>query len=292
MDRRTFLAAALAAPVAARAQVAKKKMSGPNLITPKQRLGDDLYLYVNASSGIDSNNGWSSASPKRTIQAAYDYAKSEFDFNGHGMEIHLAPTGVRYAPLKAVSSLIGYHIFNVIGDGPSPNSCIIEAPANVHCIDVQDYAAVGVMNLGLIGGENSNGINCRQHTIVDYGNVAFWGTGGIHIALSDNALASCIGNEFIYGNCSAHWSISGNSKLVMGASIVAVNSPLSFIYFLLCQNNSSFGGAHTYVGPGSGTASSGQKYQVQLNAVAQLGNQVPPGNTLPSTAVQYGGVIA
>lgn len=291
MNRRAFLAATSFLVAARAVEAAPKPKVGPKLTTPKQRLVDDLHLYVHSANGNDANNGWTPQTAKRTPQNAYDYAKSEFDFNGHGLEIHLAESGIKYAPIKVVSSLVGYHIFNIVGDGPSPNSAMIQAPDNVHCVDVQDYAAVGLLNVGLIGGVNSCGINARQFALVDYGNVAFWGVGDSHIRLDSHSKASAVGPELIFGGAAVHWSLSDNSSL-HASGTVTVDSALAWTYFLFAQGASNFvgGGNLGFSGAGAGNASTGKKYLVQLNATARIGAHNFPGNVAGEATL--GGVVS
>lgn len=283
MDRRTFIAASLATPLAYAAP--RNKMSEPILLAPKQRLGGDLIVNCNAQTGDDANTGFSSSSPKRTMQAMYEFAKSTYDFNGHGMEIHLAPTGSRYARLKVVSALVGYHIFNVVGDTTDPNACMVEATGTDYCFDVQDYAALGVLNVAMYGG--GGGIYGRQHTIIDWGNVAFWPQSGSHINLTECSTGSAVGPEVIYGGAAQHWQVTNNAKISIGCS-VNVNSALAFTYFLYAAGNASVNGTPAVSGAGAGSASSGKQYLVQLNAIAIVGATLP-GNV--AGVAQYGGIF-
>jgi hypothetical protein len=275
------------------------------LSTVKQRLGGGLYLFVNAGGagtfggvawgvGEDENNGWSQATPKRTMQAAYEYGKASFDFNGNGMELHLCPSGTHYAPLSAVSQLEGYHIFNVIGDKSSPNSFIIEAQeydailspnGTGVCVNAQDYAAVGLIGVAMIGdqrsghGATSIGVAGRQHAIIDMDTLAFWGMGGTHIQLDGEVTASIFGTETIYGPANTHHHVSGNSRLTKSADC-CINSALAFRYFLLAETNSEIinSSSNGYIGAGVGSVSSGYPYYAQLGGRILLGGHTPPGN--------------
>jgi hypothetical protein len=273
MDRRTLLQLSLAAtllPLANSCGAAKRKRTTVPVIlpTPKQRLGGALDLYVNALSGNDSYDGWSPASPKRTIQAAYEYARSEFDLNGHGMLIHLAPTNVKYARVNAVGGLVGAHIFHIQGDDDEPHSAIIEAPPHTNCINVQDGAGCVVSGIGLQGGVNSSGFLVRQNSLLDYQNIAFFAMGGAHVQVEDVAVASCTGPEWIWGDAAVHWSASGVAKLNVGYTVTIPNSTRTIGHFLMAQNCAAITGSPIFAGYGN----AGKKGLVQLNASVHCGD--------------------
>jgi len=276
MDRRWFLRAPLISPLMALAGVGEASARSTNRM---------LNLYVNSASGNDANDGMNPRKAKRTLQAAY-LAGRKFNTYPFQMKLNLADSGIPYEPLDAVGAIPGAHIFHLVGNINNPLACRIHAGPDQNCISVQDYAGAAISGVYLTGETGSGcGIAGRQHTIVDYGNVAFGRMGSAHVQATDMSMVNA-GTETIYGSASVHWSIGGLSKMNVGPSVNIPNA-LTFNYFLFVAACSMAAGSPVFTGGGV-PATTGVKRLVQQNSVVSGLNNVPGDKP---DLIQYGGLI-
>lgn len=102
-----------------------------NMAPVRQQLGSNLTLFVNASTGNDSNGGLSPSTPFLTIQAAANAAYHNYDFNGNALTISVANGAYNVSPgaggwaLQMFGLPLGCPSVTLVGNIASPGSVTI-----------------------------------------------------------------------------------------------------------------------------------------------------------------------
>lgn len=131
------------------------------------KLGATLNLYVNPSSGVDSNNGTSPTSAFRTIQAAAISAYTSYNFNNNSLNINLA-AGTYTSPVALLGMPIGCTAINLIGNTSSPSSVVLNITNGVAIFgNIGVNLTVSGMSVQASGsGANGYGILSQQSTML------------------------------------------------------------------------------------------------------------------------------
>lgn len=169
-----------------------------------------LSLYVNGSTGNDSNLGTTAGAPFLTIQAAINALYSRYDFNGFGCTINVANgtygagtvTNGFTANFNGVPLGMGGQFINIIGNISAPANCICYG-TNANAINVGTGAYVAISGFTITASGSTNSF---------VGNSGY----GLQVNSGYASISNCT-----FGNCgSAHiHSGGGGSVCVIGAGM-------------------------------------------------------------------------
>lgn len=161
----------------------------PNMSPVRQLLGAALTLYVNSSTGLDTNSGLSPTSPFRTIQAAANAGYRNYDFNGNALTISVANgtynvvgSGGSFAVIFSGMPL-GCTQVNLTGNAGSPGSVLLSV-TNGNGIASVFGASVFVSGMTITASGTNQGILVTQ----GYG---VYATYGGFLAMSNCVIGSC-----------------------------------------------------------------------------------------------------
>jgi hypothetical protein len=159
-------------------------------------VGQQLDLYVNGSTGSDSNNGLSAGTAFQTIQKAVDTIEGQYVITGssNGGNIHVAPT-VTYTSAVGLGMINGGGTVNIFGD---PTAFTLTA-ASGPCFAVYGATwAIGTCNLAAPA-SSAVEIGCI-YVAGEPGAVQV--LSGVTFGTSNCALIAChlSGNAFVSGN--------------------------------------------------------------------------------------------
>lgn len=132
-----------------------------------------LQLYVNASTGSDTNSGLTATAPFQTIQAAVNVAYRYYDFNGFYPQINVA-NGNYTAPVSFQGLPVGIGTTGVqlIGNITSPQSVTITC-TQANCITASLGANVNVQGFTLTTTGGTNSTNACGMACVYGANITF-----------------------------------------------------------------------------------------------------------------------
>lgn len=236
----------------------------------------EVVLYVRTD-GNDGNNGSANnaANAFKTIKAAINYGISRFTFGGFSLKIQLGNAGT-YAAIGDIPTGIGSLI--IAGDPANPSNFIIGGAAPV---GAQAYVTVSGGSVLLTGVQITNQSTTMPSVLSRYGssfsltNVVFASS----VVIPYHVVSSS-GGSIIIGEC----SITGDAGMCLYAqagSIVLggnINVPSARSMTVAWGVASSCGtiiwGAAGigFTGPGgSGGASTGKRYDANLNGVINTG---------------------
>lgn len=247
-------------------------------------LGSNI-LNVDEALGDDDNDGMATSGngPLLTIQRAVNIIQDEWLGGG---SIQLAD-GTFTAGANITGSLHGQTTIAIIGNPISPGNCIIQVGASAICFNVQDHAGLSLSGMRLVStGAGAIGIGARQFSIVDFGDIQFSTmSGGTHISLEDNSVASAIAGYNIIGDAAVHISASRNC-MVNIPQTVTMNVARAFTTFAALNYESELIGAPTFSGAGvAGTT--GTKFTV-LNYSRIDTTVTYPGNVAGTSNPVFG----
>lgn len=267
-----------------------------NMSPVRTLLGAPLTLYVNTSTGSDSNPGTSPSQPFATIAAAIKAANTNYDFNNFSLTISVAngtyTVSGTNAWIAAFNSMpLGCSSINFTGNISSPGSVVLNA-TNANALLVNTNAIVtaqgftitatgtgnGVSTLQGIGARAANGgylniYNCIMGSC-GYGQCLASNGGVLSHATQSMTLTGSTPASYIAQNSGFVW-IVGSTITVTGLTVSTGFASVSACASLDAVSN-------TFVG-----SATGPKFVVNLNGViATSGSGVGylPGSTAGSTA--------
>ena len=249
------------------------------------RLAADTTLYVNASTGNDSNSG-SAGAPFASIQAAINYAQASLDLGGFNLTISVAAG--TYGTNNIGGAWVGGGSSNVTisGDTSSPSLTVIST-ASGSCISAQGSGAgVTLKNLTM----NSTGVNGlvaanQTASIILAENLTFGAcpnSGHIFCAGSSSIVINR--SYTINGGAASHWQIINGSLAVQaGVTITLAGTPNFTFAFASLTNAATIFCAATPTFSGSAT---GTRFIASGNSVINTNGATEatflPGSTAGS----------
>ena len=243
-----------------------------------------LNLYVNASTGSNSNNGTSATSAFSTINYAVNYFYSNYDLAGVSVAINVAAG--TYNETIIIESLDRGAPADVSLVGAGSATTIINAPSNA-CLAIKDYGTVGLQGFTLTGSSTAvSAINCGQFSICDINSDMVFGTfslnGSSHLTCSQNSSININSNYTISGAATYHYLVSTGGLLEANSITVTMPTTLSFNTFgYFYQGARGNLGGLTFTGSGA-TTSTGTKFFIGDQAWIGMGgldaNLTLPGN--------------
>lgn len=253
-------------------------------------LGSNLALYVNPSTGSDTNNG-QAATPWQSLQHAWAVIQQSFDFAGYTITLHMAD-GIYTSGLIASGPLhgaLGAGSLVIVGNTGTPTNVTFNFLGNgVVAQSGAGMTVSGINFAGLTGtGQNGNGLIAGTGGIINIGTGVVFGTcmaahmlaqqGGQIVAAQPYTIAGGAGNHMIANG--------GGSEIIIQQPVTLTGTPAFAIQFA----KADILGEISLIGATYSGAATGVRYIANGNAVINSG-----GNTLPGSAagsVMSGGLF-
>jgi hypothetical protein len=260
------------------------------LAASRQLLSGNLNLYVNASTGSDSNNGLSSAAPLLTLQKAINILYQGYDLAGYTVTINATgafTAGAFLAGLVPGSSGASGIVF----DFAAGSSVTISSGDNFTCTG-GGYSITGLVTITNTDSSAGNGYGLNAFSggtiLISSGSaVTFGACAGAHM-VADGGYINIDGSYTISGNAPFHL-FPFNGGIIQWPSESALTATLSgtpaFTAFAFANTQGLIFAPHTLV-TFSGAAS-GSRYSVTLNSVINTeggGANFFPGSSAGTTA--------
>ena len=204
------------------------------------KLSSNLTLYVNPSTGADTNNGLGPTTAFRTVQAAANAGYALYNYNQNRLIIQLA-AGTYTSPVLLSGMPVGCPVVQILGNAASPSSYQLNI-TNGNAIQ-----AVNGCNLTLTGIQLAASGSSSSFTGLGYGVIA----GQAQIGVQNCILASCataqaVANNsgcIVLSNCTMQGT--GSYGLVSQASAL-----LWIVGTTLTWNTPTYGLANVYATQG------------------------------------------
>lgn len=258
----------------------------------RKKLAGNITLYV-ASTGNDSNNGFSVNQPFLTIQKAIDTVANSIDLAGKTVTIQVAD-GTYTAGASVSGPWTGNGTVQLMGNTTTAANCVISVTSN-SCLSMTNGSKLSIAGFKMTAATAGNLIqvfgNGCELTIngnMEYGAAA---SGWNHMLSQYGARINLFSSYKISGGTGSHFNASDHGQITQtGFPTVTVTGTPAFgssfantgLLGLLDVGNISFSGSAT-----------GQRYFANLNAVINSnagGANYFPGNSAGGTAT--GGLYA
>lgn len=252
-------------------------------------LSANLTLYVNGTTGSDSNTGLTANTAFATLQAAVNSIYHNYDFNGFGVTISVAngtyTTGVTCVGVPpGMTAAIAF-----VGNHASPGLVTVST-TNANCFSVFSGASISVDGFQLTATGSSSPYNTVGTCLTAGGGsivfnaIIFGAAGTSHMSTYAGANISSNGNAY---------TIAGSSPIHMlasGGTINTVLSPITLTGTPNFANSFAYANAIGYIQVYSAVytgAATGTRYTATMNGV--INTNAGGATFLPGSAA---GVIA
>jgi hypothetical protein len=246
--------------------------SAPPVVT-REVLTADITYYVDATTGLDTNDGLSTISAFQTIGKALDMLQT-FDGNGGVATVNINGTFDENVNINGYK-YVGYSSIALIGDTANPSNAFINCSSGT-AIVVNNKINVTVSGLKLAAA-SGNAIDCGDHARVSISLVDFSTCSSFHLQFVRSAHLNIIGDYTISGSAQHHYRIYHHSYVTgVGKTITVLNNPtFSFFASVFYCGVLDFWSANTFTG-----SATGARYSVQWNGVIRNagGTSNFPGN--------------
>lgn len=257
-----------------------------------------LTLFVNGSTGNDNNNGLSSSSPFKTLQAAMNNLANNYDMAGFTPTISIADgtyTVTSGTPVCKVLPVLGAPIVQFVGNTGTPGNVIVNA-VNANCWSVQSGAIASITGVTFTATGSfpttGQGVSIQRGGLGSSGGaVVFGACAGGHIVNGGGGFAisgaySITGSAVVHFYAAECGSIDGTNLTVTLSG--SLNFSTAFAQTLV-NGTINIGNPASFTG---GTIT-GARYNASLGGVIDVQAQSTslfPGNTagVTSTGGQYG----
>lgn len=273
-------------------------------LLPRERLNAPFTVYV-APGGSDTTGDGSSGNPFASLQRAFNFANSTFDFAGTQITIQLAD-GTYTAALVAAGAATGATVATPIiiqGNAANPANVVIHV-TGLNCITAQNGAGLMVQNLTLISTVSASsggaGLVAVNGGVLMFQNLVFGACGFAHSFATQGGQIIAAGPYTISGGAPSHFVGSSGGYGQMsgvggGSSAIVVTltgTPAFPNGFAVVQNSTLLAPLNTFSG-----GATGPRYAASINGVIDTnGNSATyfPGNAagtpVPNTLGPTGGL--
>lgn len=255
-----------------------------NMSPVRLLLSSNLTVYVNASTGSDTNSGLAPSTPFRTLQAAANLVQNKYDYNGFTPTISVA-NGAYTAGIAFNGSLLGTSAaVQLIGNIAQPQSVTISA-TSAHCVFASGGAAVNVQGFSLTAtgtaGVSGNGITATSGANVTFSAIIF-STCVYHMSSAIAATVQLSGTKAytITGGGLAHYASDANGFLsIISGAVTLTGTPNFSVAFASCSRNATLAiaaagfPAVTFTGAATGT-----RHVITTNGIVTVLGNVFPGS--------------
>lgn len=165
----------------------------------------DLTLYVDGTTGSDSNDGLTSGTAFQTIQKAINYAAS-LDLSVYDVYINVADGTYAEFTLK---SLVGTGTVFITGNVATVDAVTISSVGGTNCVYGNNYLGTYEISYMKLVGASLN-IQIIKG-FLNFHNIEFGAATTAHIQLSDKAVINVLGDYSISAGSGRHiWCIAGS----------------------------------------------------------------------------------
>lgn len=249
-------------------------------LLPRERLNAPFTVYV-APGGSDAAGDGSAPNPFATLQHAFNFANSTFDFAGTTVTIQLA-AGTYNQGLVAAGAATGATTPTPIivqGNAANPASVAINV-TGADCIVAQSGAGLLIKDMTLLsalsGSSGGAALAATFGGLLMFENLVFGGCGSAHCFATQTGQIIAAGNYTISGDAPTHFSVAANSYGQMsvtgggaGAIHVTLTGTRNFTNaFVAVQNGILEAPLNTFSG-----AVTGVRYGVSVNGVINTNGQ-------------------
>lgn len=246
-----------------------------------QLLGN-LNIYVNGSTGSDSNTGLSSGQAFATFNHAWAYLLDNYDLNGFTVTIN--QSGTNTDTLSANGMMIGADTVNsivIVVNGTwsvTNGSCIT---ANTASLQVQGTGTLSASGSGIGQGY---GIAAFSNSQIFYQGITFGNCTVAGVYATQNGQVSAVGNYKISGGGASHVAVDyGANAQISFVTVTITGTPGFAVAFAVAQDCASISSAGaTFTGSATGPRYISQR--VASIYTAGGGANYFPGNSAGSTA--------
>jgi len=240
----------------------------------RTRLYANLNLYV-ATTGSDSNNGFSAGSPFATLQKAWDYLQSSVDLNGFSVTINVAD-GTYTAGILGQGSIVGQNTASAVtfqGNATTPANCVVNVTnSNSFATLTGAFFTVNGFTMTATGSASAAtgcALRTNQGTII-FQNCRFGACSVAHLSAGGGGAIFTNGANTIFGGAPNAWfaAVSGNIN-VANSSWTLTGTPAFSGSFVAAQTSSTVLAASVSF---SGSAT-GQRYNaIQSSTINSFGS--------------------
>ena len=242
----------------------------------------NTQFYLNSVTGNDNNNGLTSGTAWKTLQAAFT-ALSKYYSNGFTMTLNISGSFT----VSSVTQSFCANLFNLIlnfsaGSSITATNCpaITFQSCSVTLQGSSLFSSSGLTGSGAGIGIilDANAIVVINSTGINFGVCAF-----SHIYVNPSAVCSLATGYTVSGSSGSHWVVVGGtifSTPVVGKNTITLTGPLTFTNFASASNNGNINAqsANTIF---AGTTPTGSRYSCIGCGVIATNGSGP--NFLPGT---------
>lgn len=261
------------------ANLATYNQAAFDLLTVRPILTGSLDLYVNPSTGSDTNAGRVIGSPFATRQKAWDVAAAH-DLNGQAVVIHQA-NGTYTAPLIATKVPLGAGSITFDGNSGTPSNVLVSTTsANCYHFPSSMTATVTIQNQKLSTTTSGLGVQVVARVLVNMGVGIEYGAIVNQHLLANGPAAEIIetGDATISGNFGAHAAAINRGRVDMRDRTHTIVGALACGgQYALCNRGGLVNASNmTFAGAGSVT---GQRYNCSREGIIDTGTDTGSGAT-------------
>lgn len=247
----------------------------------RTRLTANTNLYVNASTGNDTNSGLSPAAAVQTITKAVAIAKT---LDCYGFNLTIVVADGTYNENVVIDRIpLGVGTFTLIGNTTTPANCVINGGSG-NCISIGLGVEIYVRGFKVTtSGGFAHGLKVDRNAFVFTGNMDFGSCTGMHIDLGTHAAIYLAYNYAITGGAVGHLHVGGPGQMIANPiTVTLTGTPAFTAYFCGVANGNVTVPGMTFVG-----AATGPRYLCHKNGLIDVtggGTSYFPGSTAGSTA--------
>lgn len=252
-----------------------------NMSPVRTLLSGNLTLYVNGTSGSDSNAGLSPGTPFQTVTAALGAIYHNYDFNGFVPTISVA-NGTYTAPAIMSGQPVGISSAGIFitGNTLTPASCAYTV-TTANAFSASSGAFVTVQGFQIsasgpgAGGSAGNAFFASSSGVLSFANCTFGACGSAHLLANASGIVSAIANASysVVGGAAAHmYADAGGIVAVSPGTANLTGTPafsLAFAFAGRCGTIQAVG----FVSSGSAT---GLRYTAAGNGTITTGSSASP----------------
>lgn len=252
----------------------------------RTKLGANTNLYVNGSTGSNSNNGIASGTAWLTIQHAWDWMFANLDLNNFTVTVQIADatyTGGLTASGNLLPGQAGYSNIVFNGNSGTPANVVLN---NASALGVSVTGAlITVQNMKISGaGSCLDCIQASQNGILAFNNLIFGACSVSQIVATNAGQVIQLGNYTISGGAGSHMLAQQNGFISLVSSTITLTGTPAYsnAFAVSSQLGNIYAPSITYSGGATGT-----RYSININGIIQTngaGASYFPGSIVGSTA--------
>jgi len=201
----------------------------------RRRLTADLTLYVNGSTGSDSNDGLSAATPFATIQKAIDVVSGTLDTSIYTVTIQVAAG--TYTAALICKQLIGSGSVQLFGDATTPANVTISV-TNGHCLATDGIRGYKIKGFKLTTSGSGDCIRSIGGGKIEInGNMNYGACAGAHMFAGSKGVITNLANSYtVSGAPNIHWQVGQDGLLAVEALTITLTASITVTNWAYAQD--------------------------------------------------------